>query len=213
MEIFSKIYKHNYWGSSESVSGSGSTVELTPNLRNKLPQLFEDFKIGSVYDAPCGNFNWMRHLVSEVSVSYTGADIVPQLIDKNNKKYRNKNINFETADITISAFPKADLWICRDCLFHLSYRDIVSALENYVRSEIPYILTSTHINDAGFYNNDILTGDFRLIDLFSPPFCFPREPLYRIADWVPPHSRREMCMWSRSQISEALPKMRKLTGF
>lgn len=211
-EIFTKIYKHNYWGSSESVSGGGSTVELTVNLRQKLPTLFEDFGIDSVYDAPCGDFNWMRLLMKEVNISYIGADIVPELIVRNNDKYKSENIQFLLADITTSVFPKADLWICRDCLFHLSYKDIISTLENYAGSDISYILTSTHINNIEFHNNDIMTGGFRHIDLFKIPFCFPPEPLYRIVDWIRPHSQREMCLWTRSQIVEVLPKMRQLAG-
>jgi hypothetical protein len=213
LEIFTKIYKFNYWGSSESVSGSGSTVELTANLRHELPKLFAKFEIGSVYDAPCGDFNWMRTLMKEINFSYCGADIVPDLIQVNIDKFKSENIEFKFADITSDAFPKVDLWICRDCLFHLSYKDIYSALENYVRSDIPFVLTSTHINTVAFENKNILTGGFRLIDLFEKPFCFHFEPLYRIADWVPPHSQREMCLWSRDQIAAVLPKFRQLAGF
>jgi len=42
-----------------------------------------------------------------------------------------------------------------------SNRDIYLALKNYVASEVPYLLTTTHLNHAGFRNTDIPTGDFR----------------------------------------------------
>lgn len=209
-DIFRKIYRHNYWGSSESVSGEGSTEALTVNLRLELPRLFKEFAIRSVYDAPCGDYNWMRLLMSTEKIEYYGADIVPELIHENNNKYKSENIQFNVADVTIDLFPKADLWICRDCLFHLSYADIYSALDNFVKSDIPLILTSTHINLTNFDNRNILTGGFRLIDLFKAPFCFPDAPLYRITDWIPPHAEREMCLWTREQVAEVLPRMRQI---
>jgi hypothetical protein len=42
-ERFTEIYKSNYWGSDESVSGYGSTLEGTASLRAKLPEI-----IGSI---------------------------------------------------------------------------------------------------------------------------------------------------------------------
>lgn len=210
LEIFTKIYRNNYWGSDESVSGSGSTIELTTNLRKMLPKLFAEFKINSVYDAPCGDFNWMKLVLKEANLTYVGADIVPALVEKLNNNYRSEKVQFLHADITNAAFPNADLWLCRDCLFHLSYGDIILALEAYVRSDIPFVLTSTHISNFKICNTDILTGGFRLIDLFEAPFYFSREPLLRIVDWIPPHAQREMCLWTRSQVAEVLPRLRRL---
>ena len=40
----------------------------------------------SLLDAPCGDFNWMRH-VPLGGVSYTGADVVPELIARNRRDY------------------------------------------------------------------------------------------------------------------------------
>jgi len=57
---FTEIYKSNYWGSKESVSGIGSTLIYTENLRSKLPDLFQLYSIKSIFDAPCGDFNWMK---------------------------------------------------------------------------------------------------------------------------------------------------------
>ncbi len=167
-KIFSEIYKiRGYWGSTDSASGPGSTLAYTANLRRHLPQLFKDFNITSVYDAPCGDFNWMRHVIEKTSITYHGADIVPAIVDKLQRRYATSRVSFRCADITLNKFPKVDLWFCRDCLFHLSNRDIILALQNFLASGTPLILTTTHLSAAVSENADIRTGGFRLIDLFA----------------------------------------------
>jgi hypothetical protein len=201
---FTQIYKKNYWKGSDSNSGSGSSIEYTANLRSQLPKLFARYSIKSVLDAPCGDFNWMKEVVSATSINYVGADIVKPLIQQLNEKYSSKTVKFVHLDITEDALPQADLMICRDCLIHLSFADTRSMLVNFVSSGIPYLLTTTHTNVGAFQNHDIATGDYRLIDLYSAPYNFPHEPLAVIEDWVPPNPERTMCLWTRNQISAAL---------
>lgn len=204
-ERFTWIYKNNFWGSKESVSGSGSNLTCTENLRKELPGLFRMFSVSKVFDAPCGDFNWMRHLLTAVEIKYIGGDIVKPLVDRLNAKYKTDRISFIHFDLVKDIPPNADLMICRDCLFHLSYEDTRAVLKNYLRSNIPYFLTTNYKNINNlFTNNDILTGDFRLIDLFSSPYRFPAEPQLVIDDWVPPEPERQMCLWSREQIANAL---------
>jgi hypothetical protein len=201
---FTEIYKKNYWGSAESISGMGSTIEHTINLRNELPELFKKFSIKTVFDAPCGDFNWMKHVLEGNNVNYIGGDIVAPLIADNNARYRSKNVTFIHIDLIKEKFPKADLMICRDCLFHLSFHDTRSVLQNFIDAEISYLLTTTHIHTERFRNKDIKTGDFRRIDLFSAPYYFPKDMLLRIEDWKAPDPEREMCLWTRNQIIQAL---------
>ena len=207
-QIFSKIYKINgYWGSTESASGPGSTLDYTAKLRQHLPQLFKDFSITSIYDAPCGDFNWMKSVIQQSEITYCGADIIPAMINKLQRQYGTPKVSFKSADITLDKFPKVDLWLCRDCLFHLSNRDIILALRNFLASGMPLVLTTTHLNTGVFENVDIRTGGFRLIDLFSPPYFFPQEVLARIPDWIEPWPPREMCLWTREQVARAVQRM------
>ena len=81
---FTWIYKKKIWSKGESRSGPGSTLKYTENLRKQLPILFQKYSIQKIFDAPCGDFNWMRLVVDKLDVNYLGADIVPELI-KNNK--------------------------------------------------------------------------------------------------------------------------------
>jgi hypothetical protein len=199
-ERFTTIYKENIWGDTESISGPGSTMKFTSRLRLELPILIKKYNIKSVLDAPCGDFNWMRSALQDLNVDYTGGDIVKPLIKTLEQSYSSSKIKFVHLDITKDKLPPADLMIVRDCLFHLSNKDINSFLKNFSRSNIGFLLTTSHFNQANFINKDILTGDFRMIDLFSPPFSFPDDPLFRIEDWSPPQARRELVLWSRNQI-------------
>jgi hypothetical protein len=202
---FTWIYKNNYWSSSESLSGTGSTLKYTENLRKELPNLFSKYSIQKVFDAPCGDFNWMSHLLPSVKIEYIGGDIVKPLIENLNSKHKSTNISFVHFDLIKEIPPEVDLMICRDCLFHLSFQDIKSVLENFIKSKSTYLLTTTHKNmGRSFTNRDISTGEFRCIDLFSKPFSFPDDPLYVIEDWIAPDPERQMCLWSREQILLAL---------
>jgi hypothetical protein len=199
-ERFTKIFTKKLWGDEGSLSGVGSSLEYTENIRRYLPELIDTFSIKSMFDAPCGDFTWMKLVLNEVKVKYIGGDIVKPLIAKNNSYYRNTDMTFIHLDIIKDKFPQANLWICRDCLFHLSFDDIFQTLERFIESGIPYVLTTTNKNYDGFKNVDILSGAWRLIDLFSEPFCFDKKVLFRIDDWVMGHPPREMCLWSRDQI-------------
>jgi hypothetical protein len=203
---FTAIYKRNAWafGSDESISGAGSSLAYTENLRNKLPELFNRFCIKSVFDAPCGDFHWMRFVLKEPDIQYTGGDIVAPLIETNRSKYENQRIKFIHVDLTKDAFPVSDLMICRDCLFHLSFHDTKLLLNNFISSGTRYLLATTHINIDNFANKDISTGDYRLIDLFALPYAFPRNVAYRIEDWKEPDPPRELCLWTRDQVIEAM---------
>jgi hypothetical protein len=202
---FTDIYQKNIWESEESVSGPGSTLEYTINLRNALPTALDTYSIKTIFDAPCGDFNWMKYVVKGTNIKYTGGDIVWSLIKANNLAYADSNISFIRIDLTKDIFPESDLMICRDFLFHCSFRHTKLVLRNFSRSKIKYLLTTTHINTGQFKNEDISTGgSYRLIDLFAPPYCFPRDVLFRVEDWIAPHPKREMCIWTREQITHAL---------
>lgn len=205
--VFREIYERNYWGN-ESVSGFGSTLANTASMRTNLRKMISELQIRSVYDAPCGDFNWMSEVVCTTHVAYRGEDIVPQLIEANTSKYLLPNVSFGVSDITAELFPPADLWICRDCFFHLSYADIYRALENFTKSPIPYLLTTTYVQSDAFTNRDIYTGSFRMIDLFADPFFFSPSVRYRIDDTPVGDNSRELCLWTREQIAATLPRFK-----
>lgn len=172
-DVFQDIYQHNNWNikTYDSVSGEGSNTEQTHTLRKELPGLLKDLNIQTLLDIPCGDFHWMQQ-VDLGNIHYTGVDIVSQLVQQNGKLYANEKRTFVVADLTKDQLPKADLIFCRDCLVHLSFKDILSAMDNIKSSGAAYLMT-THFPEENF-NKDIVTGGWRPLNLCLPPFNFPQ---------------------------------------
>ena len=61
-------WKSNNWRKDESASGDGSSLEYTENLRRELPHLFKKFSIKTIFDAPCGDLNWMGEMLPLSSI-------------------------------------------------------------------------------------------------------------------------------------------------
>jgi|TARA_R100000501_G_C2615038_1_gene108789 SAM-dependent methyltransferase len=179
---FSRIYKKNRWGSDESKSGDGSTLRNTKNLRDFLTMIILDQKITSIVDIACGDFNWMKDIVQNNKIKYLGIDIVPNVIEENQRKYGSKRVEFKIANVIKEVPPEADLAIFRDCILHLSFSDGLSALKNIRSSGSPFVLMSTWSGKSE--NLDIPSGRFRPVDLCSPPFSLP-EPAQIIKENEP----------------------------
>ena len=128
-EVFTNIYENYGFGSTESRSGPGSTLEETKVLREKIRSLVIEKNIKSVVDIPCGDFHWMKEIVSSFE-SYTGGDIVDEAIKTNNEKYSSSNINFINFDLINNPIPDADLLIVRDVIGHLPLEDGKKKKEN-----------------------------------------------------------------------------------
>ncbi len=167
---FANIYKTNWFGGDESISGPGSSLEQTQVIRGELPKVIQAFKIRKLIDAPCGDFNWMQEAVLDID-KYIGIDIVPEIIDSNRAKYGNNKREFLVIDIVKGTLPEGDLALCRDCFIHLSYRDIFSAVRNFHKSGTKYLLTTTFTGLKE--NRDIVSGRVRPINLQRQPFNFP----------------------------------------
>jgi len=146
-----------------------------------LPGILEKLKVESLLDLPCGDLNWMSQ-VDLGEVSYTGADIVPELIDDLKKRFRDTDRQFlcldSSKDPLVSGY---DAIFCRDLLVHLSTQDIASVLSNFKASKSTYLIT-THFTENRKYKN-LPTVSFgigwRAINFRLPPFSFP-APLLEI---------------------------------
>lgn len=198
-ELFSDYYSMNNWGSEESVSGSGSTLSYTESLRTVLPQLFANLNIKSILDAPCGDMNWFSHVLEEYPIEYKGGDIVPALIAQHQQNFNRPNISFFQLDITKDHLPEADMWLCRDCLIHFPNKDIFKALNNYLSSNIPYLLTTSYTESDS--NTNIITGLHRYLNLELPPFFFQKPQLY-LNDWVEGYPVKKLGLWRREDVEE-----------
>jgi hypothetical protein len=111
---FTAIFEENAWGDGESVSGPGSTPSRSADFQDDLIALLDSVGVGSIVDAPCGDFNWMRNLLERRPLSYVGIDIVAPLIATNSRRYAPSGCRFLCADMTRMELPDADLILCRD---------------------------------------------------------------------------------------------------
>lgn len=177
LSAFRYAYRHNLWRGTETPSGAGSSLAQTRAIVSALPELCRRYDVSLLLDVPCGSFHWMTD-ADLPGIEYTGGDIVPEIVDEAARRHGTSHRRFLVLDLTCSPLPSADLLLCRDCLVHLSYGDITRAIANVRRSDVEYLLTTTFTAESGF--RDIVTGDWRPINLEMPPFSFPRpiELLY-----------------------------------
>jgi SAM-dependent methyltransferase len=168
--VFRQAYRHNSWGDPESVSGPGSGLARTGAFRDQIPQLLDELGAKSVFDAGCGDFNWMKELQLSVD-QYFGMDIVPELIVQNQRRYGNDKTVFDHGNFVQDPLPPVDVILCRDCLVHFTFEEIWAALRNFKTSQSRYLLTTSFIE---FQNNfDVPTGAWRQLNLQRAPFNFP----------------------------------------
>ena len=168
---FENIFKNNSWGGHDSVSGRGSDLDQTKHIIKEIPALFKDMGISTVLDIPCGDFNWMQN-VDLSGIKYIGADIVEEIIKNNKNKYEKDNISFRHMNLIEDTLPQVDLILIRDCLVHMSYDDIFKLLNNVCNSMSQYLLTTSFTDRQD--NKDIITGEWRPLNLQIAPFSLPK---------------------------------------
>ncbi len=198
-EVFTRIYHNNEWGGGESRSGQGSTRERGAEFRPQLAALIDRLGVTTLLDAPCGDFNWMCDLETDRIRSYTGIDIVEELIAANRAQYGSDGRQFLCRDLTRDPLPRADLILCRDGLVHLSYADIRAAIRNFKRSGSRYLLTTTF--DDIEVNTDMPTGSWRALNLQAAPFAFP-PPLASIDDAPRLRPGKRLALWELASLPD-----------
>lgn len=198
---FTHIYDVNAWKDDESRSGAGSNLGATRELRAALPGLVADIGARRLLDAPCGDYHWFRLVERDPPFDYIGGDIVQKLIDANKEAFESEHTRFVHLDITQDELPDADLWMCRDCLIHLSYEMTEQALRNFARSNIEYLLATTHRRVVA--NMDIPTGHCRMINLELSPYNLP-QPVRYVPDDDFEDTGKCLGLWRRSQVAAAL---------
>ena len=171
-ERFRHIYETNHWNDAESVSGPGSTLEETEPIRRALPTMLAELGASSLLDLPCGDFHWMQH--TDLSgIDYIGGDLVGELIERNRAQHARDGVAFRKLDLVYDTLPAVDAVLCRDCLVHLSFADAQAALANIARSGAKWLLTTSFPDVTR--NDDIVTGQWRPINLMLSPFNLPES--------------------------------------
>jgi len=171
VDRFRAAYGSHAWVSSKgqrSLSGLGSEASAARTVVEALPALLVRLGCETLLDVGCGDWNWMQEV--RLPCDYVGIDIVPEVIEAN-RHYERVGVKFEVGDVIEGRLPRADVVLCREVLFHLSFRDSLAALTN-IRAAGRWLLATS---DAGiWFNSDISTGDYRRINLERAPYRLPR---------------------------------------
>jgi hypothetical protein len=197
-QVFQMAYATGAWGSAESGSGIGSELAATENVSAYLPELFQRLQVSRFLDAPCGDWNWMRR-VDLSGVDYVGADVVSDIVAKNNQQYARSGVRFIHADLTKDDLPTVDMIMCRDCWVHLSFQDIAATLKNFRRTGATWLLVSNTPSHSR--NQNKVTGiGWRHLNLHLPPFSFPPTTESRKDHY--PDVPFEIALWRLADLPE-----------
>lgn len=172
-EIFTKVYSEAEWGRNdrgEGFSGTGSLVAFSKDYMLFLQKFISEKNIRSVVDVGCGDWEFSQH-IDWKGASYKGFDVVPSVIDKNNKKFSKSGITFECVDVINSELPRADLMLCKDVLQHLTNADISLILKQLPKYKYCLITNDISPDTLTSDNPEILhRGSYRTLDLTKSPF-------------------------------------------
>ena len=199
-EVFDGIYRQNLWGSRESRSGLGSEERYAAAFADRLLRCLEDIGASRLFDAPCGDLNWIEPILRS-GLSYSGGDISATLIEELRGRFA--GLDLRQFDICQDPFPASDAWLCRDCLFHLPFVDVRRALQNFCRSNVPIALITTHRGRA-LRNLDVQAGGFRYLDLERAPINLPRPERYLKDYRIGRDFPRYVGLWRRETIQAAV---------
>lgn len=217
--VFTNIYENYGFGSNESRSGPGSTLDETKILRKKIKDLITAKNIKTVVDIPCGDFNWMKEIVSSFE-SYVGGDIVKKAVEVNTQNYGNETTNFVEFDLITDKIPDADLLIVRDVLGHLPLENSKQVIHNILNSNCKYLLSTTwakKIDDHTWTscksgevhreNEGVEYGRFYPVNLIASPFNFPEPDAYleedvRV-DGFENGNRKVLAFWDLNKVRES----------
>jgi hypothetical protein len=159
-EIFSDIYKMNAWGgeTGEFYSGDGTYSPNVPLYVDLVQELIRKNELKSVLDIGCGDFRVMSQVTDKVDVMYTGADVVDDLIQRNQQEFGGAQTKFVKLNAIDDELPDADLITIRQVLQHLGNDQILKILPKL--SKFKYVLITEHvlIGDDVVPNYDKIPG-------------------------------------------------------
>jgi SAM-dependent methyltransferase len=135
--------------------------------------------IRSVVDLGCGDWQFSR-TIDWTGVTYVGIDVVPSIIEKNQREFgNNDNISSRKFE-SLEKLPPADLLLCKEILQHLP-NDTVKAFLAAFRTKYKFSLITNDEEPANFQNIDIEVGGWRTLRLDLEPF---REPGEAVLSWT-----------------------------
>jgi len=175
--VFSSIYRDKVWGGEDDFnSGFGSH---DPTITEPYIAAVSEFLAAlqakpTIVDLGCGDFAIGSRLVS-LSQRYIACDIVPELIERNRRKFAPANLSFETVNLIEDPLPRGGVAFVRQVLQHLSNSHVAAILPKL--GQFKYLIVTEDLPTTTFVpNRDKPTGagtrgDWKSgIVLDAPPF-------------------------------------------
>lgn len=176
--IFSAVYRRGMWGGGRAnfYSGHGSHrsatvapyIDVVSTFLESLP------KKPSAVDLGCGDFAVGSQLRGFCD-RYIACDVVPELIERNKKRYKDYGVEFRHLDVAHHDLPPGEVAFLREVLQHLDNRSIKSVVDRLTQYRY-VVLTELVPAEAYVPNLDKPAGfDVRLahgsgVDITQPPF-------------------------------------------
>ena len=176
-----KFVDLGYWKKAnlgrESVSGPGSSRNAASSALRLIDRTLRNYRIETILDLGCGDWNWMKNAAfareKYCNVKYTGWEANDKIISYLIKKFSDDRIKFEKKDLINDEYPKSDLIIVRDVLFHLDEDNVKKVISKSMQCGRFLIATSFNLK-RGRYDwrpyNGIDEWGFGLLNLCHSEF-------------------------------------------
>lgn len=170
VQIFGRIeYKEALIQKGQKEFFVDDTIEKAEPYLDFLQKFLQDNQIQTVVELGCGDWKILSQ-IDWRNIRYTGFDLVPQIIKKNQEQYGNKEITFIKADFNRIDLPSADLLLCKDVFQYMSNKEILKTVKSFKKYKYCLILNEVDSISLTSDNLDVKNGSFHTVDLSKPPF-------------------------------------------
>jgi len=140
--FFENVYMNNWWQGKESRSGTGSEGAFAEEKINLLRNIIARYDVMSILDIGCGDMNWMKTVLTNTHLEYTGIDVSDSVVRDNQMKCPHHC--FEKLDLTKTY--KVDLVIVFDVFGHQLHHEVVEMVNFINKLDAKYVCVTNRIN-------------------------------------------------------------------
>ena len=165
LEIFSEVYEKGLWGQSPEAndnffSGAGTHDPILVNVYQKVVSNFLatfSRKLDAV-DLGCGDFT-VGSKIRPLCRNYIACDVVDSLIERNQIKYADCDVDFRSIDAVTDELPPGEVVFVRQVFQHLS-NHAISKVVAKIQRKYPIMIVTEHLPlwDEFVPNRDSPTG-------------------------------------------------------
>lgn len=169
--LFSNIYAKDIW---DGGSGPGSRLENIKKYHDYVQDFLREHPIKSIVDCGCGDWQSTQYL-DLTGITYTGVDIVPAVIEANQRTHGKADVTFVCGNFSETDLPCADLAICKDALQHLPNESVIGFLRQLHKFQ--YVLITNDLGDNTGRDAVLLTNPYHFarLDVTRAPFHLQAE--------------------------------------